>query len=66
MDKYISAKEVAALLGISKRTLLRWIQVGRVRPVRFGRTLRFSQNQLVQEIEMQEHGRPTQRDFAME
>jgi len=66
MDKYLTAKEVAALRGISMRTLWRWIQAGRVKPLRVGKGIRFSREAVVREIEMQEHGRPPTRDFAME
>jgi excisionase family DNA binding protein len=65
MDKYLTAKEVAALMGISTRTLWRWIQAGRLTPMRIGKGIRFSRDQVMQEIEAQEYGRPTKRDFAL-
>jgi excisionase family DNA binding protein len=66
MGKYLSAKEAAALLGISPRTVFRWIEMGRLRPFRFGGSIRFSREQVVHEIEMQEYGRASNRDFALE
>jgi excisionase family DNA binding protein len=66
MDKYLTAKEVAALMGVSTRTLWRWIKAGRVRPIRIGKGIRFSRDQVMQEIEAQEYGRPAKRDFALE
>ena len=66
MDKYLTAKEAAALLGITPRTLWRWIQMGRVRPQRVGKGIRFSREEVLRQIEVQEFGRPPGRDFAME
>jgi excisionase family DNA binding protein len=66
MDKYLTAKEVAALAGISTRTLFRWIQLGRLRPLRIGGGIRFSRDKVLREIEAQEFGRPPGRDFALE
>ena len=66
MDKYLTAKEVASLMGISTRTLWRWIQLGRVTPLRVGKGIRFSRDQVMQQIETQEFGREPSRDFALE
>ena len=66
MDKYLTVKEVAALMGVSTRTLWRWIQLGRLTPLRIGKGIRFSREQVLREIETQEFGRAPSRDFALE
>ena len=66
MDKYLTAKEAAALLGITTRTLWRWIQLERVRPLRVGKGIRFSREEVLRQCEMQEFGRAPGRDFALE
>lgn len=37
-----SAEEVAGLLGVSQRTVLRWVREGRVPALSVGRTRRFT------------------------
>lgn len=66
MDSFLSAKEAAKLLAVSTRTLTRWIRMGRLRPSRIGRTVRFSRRHLVMQMEQYEHGDdPGKRDDAL-
>jgi excisionase family DNA binding protein len=51
----LSAQAVADILGVSTRTLRRYVAAGALRPIRLGATLRFS----VSDIEhLIEHGFP--------
>ena len=50
--EYMAPKEVAAMIGISTRTLWRWIALGRLTPYRMSRgTLRFRRQQVVRAVE---------------
>ena len=65
MDEYLTLKEASALMRISRRTVLRWTQMGRIRPIRVGRTVRFSKAHLIRQMERYEYGDSEGHDPAM-
>ena len=56
MAKYLSPKEVAKMLGVSQRTLYRWIAEGRLRPICIAHTFLFEKRALLQQLEDYERG----------
>lgn len=45
-SRFLTAAELAAILGVSRRTLRRYVQQRLLRPVRLGRTIRFPESEL--------------------
>jgi excisionase family DNA binding protein len=63
-DKVLSAKEVAAVLGVCEMTIYRWVAAGKLKPMRIGRILRFRHSQLLiamERFEEQSENRDTHR-----
>ena len=56
MTQYLTVKEVAGLMRVHTRTVLRWVELGRLRPVRIGHTLRFERSRLLRQLEKYEYG----------
>lgn len=52
----MTRKEVAGMMRVSERTVSRWIQLGRLRVLRIGGTLRFSRRDVIRSIERYEFG----------
>jgi excisionase family DNA binding protein len=53
MSALMSGKDVAKFWDVSKRTVLRWVQKGRLKPIRMGGTVRFKRA----EVERADEGR---------
>ncbi len=53
-EKVFSLEDVAKLLGISERTVMREIQAGKIRAFKAGRALRFTHEAVEQYIKDQE------------
>lgn len=56
MDEYMTLKEVAALLRVSNRTVIRWVQAGYIHPSKIGHTIRFKRAQLLWDVEQLQSG----------
>lgn len=65
MDEYMTVKDVAAMTLVSERTVFRWMQLGRIRPVRIGGTIRFKKSRLLMDLERHEYGGEPKHDPAM-
>ena len=48
--QYLTAKDVADAYQVSIRTIMRMVADGRLKPTRFGRTLRFHPNDVFKKI----------------
>ena len=65
-DELMTTKEVASMLRVEPRTVHRWIALGRVKPLRIGRTIRFSRASVIRSAERYEYGGDSDRhDPAM-
>ena len=65
MDEYLSVKDVAKMLLLSEQTILKWVQLGRITPIRVRRVLRFEKKKLIRQLEKYEYGGPPKDDPAM-
>ena len=55
-EEYLTVKDVAAMLKVTDRTVARWIELGRIRPSRIGRTVRFKRSLLLMQLDDWERG----------
>jgi excisionase family DNA binding protein len=66
MAEYLTLKEVARLLRVSRRTVARWVRAGYIKPVKIGHTLRFEKNKLLWDVEqLQVRPSPKREDPAL-
>jgi excisionase family DNA binding protein len=65
MAEYLTVKDAAKLMLVSQRTVLRWVELGRLRPVRIGHTLRFEKSRLLLQLEKYEYGDGRKHDPAL-
>lgn len=65
MDEYLTLKDVASLLRVSYRTVVRWIRAGYIHPVRIGGTMRFKRTTLLWQIEQMQSAAPSQDESMM-
>ncbi len=65
MEEYLSIKEVARMMAVSQRTVVRWVRLGRLTPVRMGHTWRFERDKLVLQLEKYEYGGDSKPDSAL-
>jgi excisionase family DNA binding protein len=56
MAEYLTVKDVAGIMRVDQRTVYRWIALGRLRPVRISRALRFEKSRLISQLEKYEYG----------
>lgn len=65
MEEYLTVKDVAKMMQVGTRTVLRWIERGKIRPSRIGRTLRFRRSRLIEQLDKLENGDDGDEDPAM-
>lgn len=47
--KYLKVAEVADILNISQATVYKWVRLGILKPIRFGKTIRFNADDILAE-----------------
>ena len=63
---FLTAKEVAALLRVELRTVRRWVSLGRLTPLRVGRSVQFRRAEFLEaEIRSRDEATPPPRDPSM-
>jgi excisionase family DNA binding protein len=65
MEEYLTVKDVGKLMRVSDRTVLRWVSLGRIKPVRVQRSLRFAKSKLLVQLEKYEYGGGAGHDLSM-
>ena len=63
-NTYLTVKEVASLMRVNERTVVRWVRLGRLTPVRMGHTWRFERSKLLIQLERFEFGDNSKQDSA--
>jgi excisionase family DNA binding protein len=65
-DEMLTPKQVAAKLQVGLRTVQRWVQLGRLTPLRMSKgTVRFRESALLAAMEKYEFGAPPSRDPSL-
>ncbi len=61
----MSVKDVAALWGVNTRTVLRWVQLRRLRALRIGGSIRFQRSDVISAASKYRYGAPKREDPLM-
>lgn len=64
-DILMTVKDVAIFLRVEERTVYRWVELGRIKPLRMGRTIRFSKSNLLRAMEKSRYSQPATGDDPM-
>jgi excisionase family DNA binding protein len=61
-EELMTIKEVADFLRLTPRSVWRWLNRGRLRPLRWGHTIRFRRADVIDSAEKYQYGDPEPKD----